>query len=58
LGVALVLLAIFALGLWLQTRWPAEWVKTADAGLATKTRIDVSMGVTAHQHLGQPPANA
>jgi hypothetical protein len=32
LGVALVLLAIFALGLLVQTRWPAEWVKTADVG--------------------------
>jgi uncharacterized membrane protein len=32
---------------------PAEWVKKADVGVETMTSIYVSMGVTAHQHLGQ-----
>lgn len=37
---------------------PADWVKTADVGMETMTSIYVSMGVTAHQHLGRPPTKA
>ena len=34
---------------------PTEWVTPADIGMETLTSIYVSMGVTAHQHLGRPP---
>lgn len=34
---------------------PAEWVSPAELGIEALTSIYVSMGVTAHQHLGRPP---
>jgi len=34
---------------------PTEWVTPAEIGMETLTSIYVSMGVTAHQHLGRPP---
>lgn len=33
---------------------PAEWVTSAELGMEALTSIYVSMGVTAHQHLGRP----
>jgi len=34
---------------------PVDWVSPAEVGMETLTSIYVSMGVTAHQHLGRPP---
>lgn len=34
---------------------PADWVTPAELGVEALTSIYVSMGVTAHQHLGRPP---
>ncbi len=34
---------------------PADWVTPAELGMEALTSIYVSMGVTAHQHLGRPP---
>ncbi len=34
---------------------PVDWVSPADVGMEALTSIYVSMGVTAHQHLGRPP---
>ena len=34
---------------------PVEWVSPAEVGIEALTSIYVSMGVTAHQHLGRPP---
>ena len=35
---------------------PVQWVTPAEMGMETVTSIYVSMGVTAHQHLGRPKA--
>jgi uncharacterized membrane protein len=35
---------------------PQDWVAPAQVGMEGLTSIYVSMGVTAHQHLGQPAA--
>jgi len=35
---------------------PVDWVSPAEVGMETLTSIYVSMGVTAHQHLGRPRA--
>ena len=34
---------------------PADWVTPTELGMEALTSIYVSMGVTAHQHLGRPP---
>jgi uncharacterized membrane protein len=34
---------------------PVDWVSPAEVGVEALTSIYVSMGVTAHQHLGRPP---
>ncbi len=34
---------------------PTDWVTPAELGMEALTSIYVSMGVTAHQHLGRPP---
>jgi uncharacterized membrane protein len=34
---------------------PVDWVTPAEVGVEALTSIYVSMGVTAHQHLGRPP---